>query len=119
MWECVNCHAELEESFTECWRCGTARSGELNPRFTPVPNAPALHTPPGHPTALRCPHCRGALSFTGIKPFYEGPFNWRVAIVGIFGLPNEDFEVYHCQGCDRRLLVSVAAPSREYLRSAT
>ncbi len=26
VWVCPNCNEEVEEQFTECWNCGTARS---------------------------------------------------------------------------------------------
>ncbi len=57
VWECVNCHEQIEPEFEFCWNCGTSKDGARDPAFrtadqpdlrdenTPVQPGPATDAP--------------------------------------------------------------------------
>lgn len=88
MWLCGKCHESLEDTFEVCWKCGTPRSGDVEPVLEPAAAQ-----------ALTCLRCETTLEHVGTKRFHEGA---RWGVLGEHGelfVKRDRFDVYACPRC--------------------
>jgi len=97
MWICSKCRETQEDTFDACWKCGTTKSGEVDPEFS-RDGVPAPVSVPTSPT-LDCLRCQTSLQHVGTKRFHEGA-NWGVlGELGELFVKREQFDVYACPRC--------------------
>ena len=57
MWTCTNCKEEIEDSFDNCWKCGTGKDGSpANPDFLNQSKQNTKKNPTAPETLLELPH---------------------------------------------------------------
>lgn len=99
-WSCPRCHEAVDASFDACWKCGTTKGGDLDPSFTPVPDAHVSSSSP-EPNPIACVRCERLLDYVGRKRFHEGT-NWgALGELGELFVKREHFDVYVCPRCGR------------------
>lgn len=100
MWTCSGCRESVDDSFESCWKCGTLKTGERDPSFQPVADAPPSSLSP-EADPIACARCARPLQYVGRKRFHEGT-NWGVlGELGELFVKREHFDVYVCPRCGR------------------
>lgn len=118
MWRCAKCGERIEESFDNCWNCGTSKDGVEDPEFLAEP--PEDYEP--DPTVLEkvlgtlkeekeeevrdtdpmvCARCFRRLEYAGTKRFHEGAKWALLGELGDFFVNRESFDVYFCPRCGK------------------
>jgi hypothetical protein len=98
MWTCAKCGEQLEDTFEECWKCGTFKDGTENLDFE-KPATIAPQSEERHP--IQCPRCEQALDYMGTKLFHEGTRWGALGDIGELFVNKEKFDVYCCPRCGR------------------
>lgn len=100
-WTCINCKEVNEDSFDQCWKCGTHADGAPPPRGYLRDDSRPWMQPPRLIECLRCPGTR--MEFIGRKRFHEGsqamPF--LLGDIGELFVNREEFDVFACPACGK------------------
>ncbi|MFZ6696940.1 hypothetical protein ACO0J1_14330 [Stenotrophomonas acidaminiphila] len=108
-WSCSHCRESNEDTFDQCWKCGTRVDGSTDPGFRPD-NADPAAWPPRLIDCLRCPGT--PMVFAGRKRFHEGsqalPF--LLGNLGELLVNREAFDLHACPSCGKVELFLGSAP---------
>jgi hypothetical protein len=101
MWKCPVCSSTVEDdSWTECWRCGSQRS--LDAKAVERESA-ALAAKIEKARSRDCLRCDTPLRFLGTKKFHEGTRQWGfwLSDLGELFVHREHFDVFACPTCGK------------------
>ncbi len=112
MWQCVKCREELDDSFDNCWKCGTSKEGVEDPDFriadeysseqiADAVNEAAEREAELAKNPIICATCQCELDHLGTKNFHEGTRWGFLGDVGELFVKKERFDVYCCPKCGR------------------
>jgi len=99
-WTCSNCKETNEDSFDQCWKCGSFSDG-TRASGSHDSDTPAWMQPPRLINCLRCPGTR--MTFIGRRRFHEGtqamPFLF--GNLGELFVNREEFDLHACPSCGK------------------
>lgn len=106
MWTCPKCAEQIEDTFEECWKCGTFEDGTQDAAFAKAEDVDfakraAIASDPVEKHPIHCPRCEQALEYMGTKKFHEGTRWGALGDIGELFVNKETFDVYCCPRCGR------------------